>query len=322
MKHLPAFALLITAVLAPHVSTGQAIATTGTERDTRRQSYWRLSYDNDFFTATDKYFTQGIALEIVSPRLRALPTRRVMIVPRATDVRYGIGYEDDGYTASDLKAPQILQDDHPYAGTKQLRVFAIADDTVRRQRVTSLLTLGIIGQGAGGKEIQTFIHRHTGNTIPQGWGNQIRNDVILNYEAGIERQLFRAGDHLLLTGSGSARAGTFNTATTVGLTVMAGRLGSPFAAARPRREFYLYAKPQANLVGQDATLQGGLLNRSSPYTISASALSRIVYRQQVGIVYRSRHHFIEYYQSLGTREFRGGRAHRSGGFQLGFMREP
>ncbi len=320
MKRLPAVALLIATLVVPHVCAGQAISTTGTERDTRRQSYWRLSYDNDFFTATDKYFTQGIALEIVSPRLRALPARRVLIAPRATVVRYGIGYEDDGYTASDLKAPQILWDDHPYAGTKQLRLFAIADDTLRRQRVTSMLTLGLIGQGAGGKEIQTFIHRRTGNTIPQGWGNQIRNDVILNYEAGMERQLFRASDRLLLTGSSSARAGTFNTAATVGVTAMLGRVGSPFATARPRREMYLYAKPQVNLVGYDATLQGGLFNRSSPYTISASALSRIVYRQQVGLVYRSRHHFFEYYQSLGTREFRGGRAHRSGGFQLGFMR--
>ena len=253
----------------------------------------------------------------MTPSLRRLPATRVLIAPRGSVVRYGAAYEDDGYTASDLKAPQILQNDHPYAGTKQLRVFAIATDTARALRVTSSLNVGIIGQGAAGAEIQTFIHRHTGNTIPQGWGNQIRNDVILNYEAGVERAVVQRGSHILLTGIGAARVGSYNTAATLGATLMLGRVGSPFQPqTEPRRAFFLYAKPQLNVVGYDATLQGGLFNRSSPYVISAGALSRIVYRQQIGLIYRSRRRSVEYYQSVGTREFRGGRAHKSGGFQF------
>ena len=302
-------------VTASHL-TAQAITTTGAERDPGRASYWRLAYDNDFFTATDRYFTQGIVLEVVSPALRRVPLMRVLVTPARSAVRYGVAYEDDGYTASDLKASQILVDDHPYAGTKQLRLFSIAIDTTRARRVTSALTLGIIGQGAGGAEIQTFIHRHTGNTIPLGWHNQIRNDAIVNYEASVERPLMqRAG--LLITGFGMGRVGTYNTAATLGSTLMLGRVGSPFTSLTGRsRQFYLYAKPQLNLVGYDATLEGGLFNRSSPYTISAGALSRVVYRHQVGAVYRSGNTYLEYYRSVGTREFQGGRAHKSGGFQL------
>ena len=307
-------------LLMAGTASGQAITTTGIERDTRSASYTRVAYDNDFFTATDRYFTQGILLEVVSPRLRTSPLRRVLIAPRGSRVRTGLAFEDDGYTASDLKRSDILRGDHPYAGTKQLRAFSIADDSVRRQRVSSSLNIGVIGQGAGGAEIQTFIHRRTGNTIPQGWGNQIRNDLILNYEAGVEREAYRRDTRLLVTASGIGRVGTFNTAATLGLTAMFGRVGAPFSAASVRREFYLYVKPQLNAVGYDATLQGGLFNRTSPYTIASRDLSRLVYRQTVGIAYRSRSHFIEYYQSLGTPEFRGGRAHRSGGVQFGFMR--
>lgn len=103
-------------------------------------------------------------------------------------------------------------------------------------------------------------------------------------------------------------------------TLLAGRVGSPFSAVpEARRSFYVYAKPQLNAVAYDATLQGGPLNRSSPCTIAARDLFRLVYRQQVGVVYRSARRYVEHYQTLATPEFRGGRAHRSGGFQIGMI---
>ncbi|MES3035572.1 MAG: lipid A deacylase LpxR family protein [Gemmatimonadota bacterium] len=313
---LPLFGLLAANSLA-----AQAIGTTGIERDLPATSSWRLVYDNDFFTATDRYFTQGILLEVTSPKLGRLPLMRVLLAPRGTLSRHSVVLEDDGYTASDLKAPQILAGDHPYAGTKQVRIQAIATDTLRRQRVSSSLNLGIIGPAAGGREIQTFIHRRTGNTIPQGWGNQIHNDLILNYEAGVERELYRVGRTLLISGSGIARVGTYNIAVGGGPTVMLGRVDEPFSAgATPQRALYLYAKPQVQVVGYDATLQGGMFNRSSPYVIGASDLHRLVYRQQVGLVYRSRALYVAYNQSYATPEFRGARAHRSGGFEVGVIR--
>ena len=311
--------LLLATILAARVATGQAISTTGVERDTRSPAFWRVAYDNDFFTATDRYFTQGIAIEVVSPSLVRFPLRHVLVTPGGSWTRFGVAYEDDGYTASDLKASQILTRDHPYAGTKQLRLFDIAIDTVRRRRVTSSLNVGLIGQGAGGAEIQTFIHEHTGNTIPQGWHNQIRNDVIVNYEAAVERETYRIGRSLLLTGTAMARAGTYNTAVTAGATLLAGRIGDPFSQRTSGRAIYAYFKPQLNVVGYDATLQGGLFNRTSPYTISASDLSRVVYRQQLGVVFRSGRLYAEYYQSLGTREFQSGRAHKTGGIQIGVL---
>ncbi len=311
--------LVIGFTVAARSAAAQAVSTSGVERDVGAASYWRLAYDNDFFTATDRYFTQGITLELVTPRLARVPLMRALLSPRGSRVRFGVAYVDDGYTASDLKASQILTGDHPYAGTKQLRAFTLALDTLRQQRISSSLTVGIIGPGAAGREIQTFIHRRTGNTIPQGWGNQIRNDLILNYEAGVERALARVPG-VLLTGTGSARVGTYNTAGTLATTLLAGRVASPFTTSRSsRRSFYLYVKPQLNAVVYDATLQGGLLNRTSPYTIAARDLHRLVYRQQVGLVYRSGGRYVEYYQTSASPEFRGGRAHRSGGFQIGMV---
>jgi lipid A 3-O-deacylase len=299
-------------------AAAQAISTTGVERDPGRDTFWRLAYDNDFFTATDRYFTQGIALEVAASWVRRIPVARALIAPPNTQLRYSIAYEDDGYTPTDLKASAILLRDRPYAGTKQLRVIALARDTAHRQRITSGLNIGIIGQGAGGAEIQTFIHRHTGNTIPRGWQHQIRNDVILNYEAGLERELMRAGSHVSLAGNAVGRLGTYNTALGIGTTLLAGRVGAPFREQVPNsRAMYAYFKPQVNVVGYDATLQGGLFNRTSPYTIAAGDLRRVVYRHAIGAVYRRGTWYAEYYQSLTTPEFAGGKRQRSGGFVLG-----
>ena len=295
----------------------QAISTVGIERSPQRDAWWRLVYDNDFFTATDKYFTQGMEIEIVTPALRRWPSRHLLIAPRSSVTRYGIAYEDDGYTASDLKVSAILRNDHPYAGTRQLRFFAMATDTARPMRISSSVTVGLIGQGAGGKEVQSYIHRITGNTIPQGWHNQIRNDVILNYEASVERRLLQRGSTLLLSGIAAGRVGTYNTAATIGATLMIGHVGLPFSVTTDGGcGLYAYVKPQLNIVGYDATLQGGMLNHTSPYTISAGDVSRLVYRQQYGVVYRSGRHSVEYYRSIGTREFRGGIAHQTGGIQF------
>jgi lipid A 3-O-deacylase len=99
---------------------------------------------------------------------------------------------------------------------------------------------------------------------------------------------------------------------------MIGRLDTPFAETSSRRRaFYFYAKPQLQAVVHDATLQGGLFNRSSPYTVAAHEIARVVYRQHVGIVYRSGARFIEYFHSAATPEFLGARAHRSGGLLIG-----
>lgn len=317
--HTPALACVAAVVLAAGPLVSQAVSTTGIERDLQQDRSWRLSYDNDFFAATDLYFTQGLVLEVVSPALRRLPVMPLLFRPRGSTNRFGVAFEDDGYTPSDLKASQILVGDHPYAGTKQLRAFVLSYDPTRQRRFTSSLNVGIIGQGAGGKEIQTWIHRKTGNTIPQGWQHQIRNDVILNYEASVEEPIWRRGSRMLLTRSATARLGTLNTAVSAGVTLLAGRLGEQQvnSSGAARTAWYAYAKPQVNLVGYDATLQGGLFNRSSPYVIAARDLSRLVVRQQIGIVLRTPVVYVEYYRTFATREFRGALAHGSGGVLIG-----
>jgi len=42
--------------------------------------------------------------------------------------------------------------------------------------------------------MQIGIHEATGNKTPRGWGNQIKNDLVMNYEVGYEKQLLQYKD--------------------------------------------------------------------------------------------------------------------------------
>ncbi len=297
--------ILTLAAFAP--LNGQEIGATGIERDRAQARSWRLIYENDFFGATDRYYTQGIYLEAVLPSLARSPIRRLLIAPTQSAPRFGVAFGDEGYTGSDLKKAEIVPGDHPWAGTKQLHAFAISADTLRHRRISSQLTVGLIGQGAAGREIQTFIHQRTGNTIPQGWHNQIRNDVILNYAVAAEQRILTAGSGLELWSAGTARVGTFQTSLSFGGTLLAGRIG----------RLYAYAAPAVKLVGYDATLQGGLFNRQSPYTISTGDIARAVYTQRIGLVYRGDRMSLEFFRALTGPEFVGARSHRTGGVSIG-----
>ena len=289
---------------------GQEIAASGIERELSQTRSSRIVYENDFFGATDRYYTQGIYLEAVLPSLARSPMHRLLIAPRHSTTRFGVAFGDEGYTGSDLKEAEIVPGDHPWAGTKQLHAFAIATDTVRHHRISSQLTIGLIGQGAAGREIQTFIHERTGNTIPRGWHNQIRNDVILNYAVSAEQRIFVAGRALELWSAGTARIGTFQTSMSFGGTLLAGRVG----------RLYAYAAPAVKLVGYDATLQGGMLNRRSPYTIATGDIARAVYTQRIGLVYRGDRMSLEFFRALNGPEFAGARTHRTGGVSIGIGR--
>ncbi len=311
LSYLRIFTVLgLTLTVAQSIGA-QEIAATGAERGTPDAGYaWRLIYENDFFAATDRFYTQGIYLEYLSPALTRSFLRKLLYTPSGRDVSVGLAYGDEGYTGRDLKRADIIRGDHPWAGTKQLHAFAVAADSMRRRRVSTQLTIGLIGQGAAGREIQTFIHERTGNTIPQGWGNQIRNDVILNYAVGIEQRLLAPTPSVELWTGAQARAGTFQTSLALSGTMMIGRM----------ERLFVYAAPTVRFAGYDATLQGGLFNRSSPYTIPARDMRRLVYGERYGLVYRGRRMSLEFFRARSSAEFAGGSSHATGGISVGMIR--
>lgn len=278
-------------------------------------AYFRLCYENDYFSASDRYYTQGIQVELVSPSLRMLPFHYLFPKLKNSTLRHGLAIESNAYTPGSIQSDDILYGDRPFSATLMLRSFSIS--SAGRSRLSSALSMGIIGPGAGGYEMQYGIHSRTGNILPKGWQHQIANDLLLNYEVNYERSLLPENKIFAMSAILQGKLGTVSTKAGLGAGLMLGFM--PRAGGQRKWNLYAYGHPQVQLVGYDATLQGGIFNRSSDYTLRNSQLNRLVARYQYGFVFSWKKVYLEYFQKYVSKEFAEAKDHRTGGIQAAIL---
>ncbi|WBA41271.1 lipid A deacylase LpxR family protein [Hymenobacter canadensis] len=279
-------ALLITVLcLLPGVVCAQRLDSAQTSPD--RLVYY--TFANDAFFRSDYYFTQGQTLMLVLPGLSRSPVNRILGPVPAGSTRYhGIRLHYDGFTPLRIQDPFIRVGDRPYASYWYADFLRIANQPARKFRLTTALNLGFMGPAAGAKGFQTKLHEWLDSPTPRGWDYQIRNDLVLGYEAHAEKQLLAVGRGAELIGSAGASLGTLYTYAGAGARLRVGLLNPYFdnlgvsgpATRTGQRRVQLYAEGQleGRLIGYDATLQGGLLRSDNPYTLPASAIRRTVAR--------------------------------------------
>jgi lipid A 3-O-deacylase len=301
------------------LSFSQRIDNTASFREIKSNHYFRYYFDNDFFANTDYYYTQGHALELVSPKLIKNPINKLFIKIKNSQQKYGLSFEQIGFTPTSLKRDKIPYDDRPFASVIMFKSFLISTDTVHKATFSSTLSFGIIGPFTSGKEIQTVIHKIIGAQNPLGWQYQIKNDVILNYEIAHEKQLFLLHNFFAINSNTKLRLGTMNTNISGGLTTIFGKINSPFVTSKNKNNFQIYGYWQGIItaVGYDASLQGGLINKNSPYVITDQNMERFTFQKNFGIVLHIETFYLEYYRTYLSKEFKTGRVHSWGGLRIG-----
>lgn len=307
-------------IILPHFIFAQKIDNMASFRDIKSNNYFRFNYDNDYFASTDKNYTQGYNFELVAPFLQNNPVNYLFFKPTHGDYKYGLSIEHIGYTPDNIKSSEIQYGDRPFAASIMIKSFSIATDTLHKSRFVSSLNVGLIGPGAFGKEMQVAIHKATGNTIPEGWQNQIKNDLVLNYEVSYEKQLMKYRNLFSLATNANLRLGTLFTNASIGMTATIGIINSPFTAVKNKNkfQFYIYSQPIFSVIGYDASLQGGLFNKKSPYKISSNSLNRLTAQYNYGIVLQTKTMYFEYSRTLLTREYDLGNSAEWGGIKIGF----
>ena len=308
--------------LIHHTTFAQAIDSQASFREMSTNRYVRLHYDNDYFSTSDIYYTQGGNLEVVAPSLKEFPLSKLLIIGKENR-HFGLAIEHNAYTPTSISHSEILFGDRPFAAALFLKTFSTSSNSTKRLRITSGLSTGIIGQAAGAHWIQETIHRWIGDTNPQGWNNQIQNDVVLNYEVSVEKNLFHLQNYLLLNGFASTRVGTLSDKFSTGALFMLGKINpvitSVFSEQQVKSEkfnFHLYFQPVVNTILYDATLQGGMF-RNSPYTLSFDEVNHFTFQGNAGIVFYINSIYLEYFQSYITQEFNSGADHHWGGIRIG-----
>ncbi|WP_221390256.1 lipid A deacylase LpxR family protein [Dyadobacter sp. NIV53] len=315
------FIILLFNVLLPAIIQAQRIDNTASFRNMAGDKYFRIHYDNDFWGKSDYYYTQGYDLELVHPSLGNNPVSKVLFRLQNSQSTYGLAFEHYGFTPTSIKSNKILVGDRPFAGVIMLKSFAVSVDTPRKQRLVSTLSTGMLGPAAFAGKMQATIHGWTGDTDPQGWQYQIKNDVVINYELSHEKELLNYPNIISLNTNVQARLGTLSNKIQTGFTMTLGRFHSPFNSSRlvglRNFQIYIYNQPLVGLVGYDATMQGGIFNKNSPYTLKASEINRITLQNNFGLVATFWKIYFEYYRTYLSREFKNGREHRWGGIKIG-----
>ena len=313
--------LLVILLAGTGSSYAQRMHHTASFRKIEANAYFRFHYDNDYFTKTDEYYSQGITLEYVHPSVKKFPLATFLYKPFTSTPAYGLGINLFGYTPTSILSDSILYGDRPFDANISLQTFLIQEDPARKRQISVALSLGIMGPAAQGYEIQYGIHKWLNNPLPHGWQYQVKNDIIVNYQVNYEKQLKGSGKHFLLNSTAEARLGTLNTSLGGGFNFMAGRFNKRYALKeeiKKKAAYYFYGQCRVNVVGYDASLQGGLFNKKSPYTIPSADLSRLTFQADAGVIINFKKFYLSYTQSFISKEFTTGKTHRWGGMSMGF----
>lgn len=288
--------------------------------------YYRHNYENDFFTATDRYYTQGVYLEFILPIFKKTLLAKTLIPlnPRRGKAGkkvlnyYGMSLERQGFTPRSIRHEGIYYGERPFAGIAYVTHSLISIDTEKRLRLTSRINLGFMGPNLRGAQEQKGIHYALDNIQPLGWENQIENDYILNYDLFLEKGLINT-KFFEMTGISELRAGTLYSDFSLGSMVRVGwmqpyfsNLGTTKSKGARKVQFYLYAKGKIKAVAYNATMQGGVINRNSIYTIPADDIERFVGQAYYGAVFTYKRLGLEYSRAIVSPEFKNGLTHEWG----------
>jgi len=281
--------------------------------------FW-LNFDNDMFSNTDRYYTNGVVLGYTAPGLTNWSINRLMIARnRNSIVHSSLSLHHGIFTPLTTKEQPTLSNDRPYSSTLYLRYSQTSEDALAGIRFTTAIEAGVIGDAALGQLLQRSVHAGIPtNDEPLGWETQIKNDLVLNYSVGIQKQLLKSRNAEVYA-EGSASAGTLHTRGTIGVNAVAG-LFRPNLTPLPDQydklskaagpwQVGIRGGMELRMIGYDATLQGGLFNKDNVYALKPEEMDRLVAAIHLGLFANYRKLGISLSQYYLSPEFREGREH-------------
>lgn len=277
----------------------------------------RLNYDNDFFSATDYYYTQGVYLELILPIFKKTLLAKTLIpLKNGTEDNYGMSIERQAFTSISIRHNGISYGERPYAGITYFSHSLVSTNAPEALRLSTKINTGIIGPNSRCAEEQKGLHYTLKNNIqPMGWENQIENDYVLNYDLALEKGVLKRRNAEFIV-SGDARVGTLYDDIGIGGMVRIGKMHPYFSDPGLTRDMnsekfqcYIFVKGKARVIGYNATLQGGMINRNSTYTIPSDDISRFVGTVYYGIVIAYKRVGLEYTKAEISSEFKNGTCH-------------
>jgi hypothetical protein len=289
-----------------------------------------IQFENDFFGGgTDRHFSHGTRIECLTRPIQwmtdaadKLPwfrSERARNSPKdELKARASFSLGQNIFTPEDTAATQLIPEDRPYAGWLYMGFGLVANQGTKRYDKLEL-EIGVVGPYSFAEDVQTFWHSLLGLQVPQGWDNQLENEVgaVLYYEQTrrFEKQNIGWGlDVDVLPHFGGALGNVF-TYGAAGITL---RLGSELeddfgpprirpslpgsAFFRPEKGFnwYVFAGLEGRALLHNIFLDGNTFTDS--HSVDKKPL---VGDLQAGLVVQIDRFRVAYTQIFRTKEFDG-----------------
>jgi len=285
----------------------------------------KVNFENDLITYanTDRYFTNGITIDLQAAWLSHSSVQKLMIPYRHPAlVSYNLSMVQDMYTPTDTRIAPTLKRDRPYSSYLYFGYRKTVSDPLCKLRISSLLDAGYLGPYSPGSYLQTLVHKtFPSNDKPLGWQTQIKTDIILNYTIQVQKALVY-NDKFSLLAAADLKTGTLYNNVGGGFQFQAGKADPLFGLADnrewPKLECYFFAKTHVSYVIYNALLQGGMINHDNIFTLKGSEIQRVVGTAEAGIHFRRKGLGIELAQHYLSPEYKGGLWHKWGRISLLF----
>ncbi|HAS40351.1 MAG TPA: hypothetical protein DCS93_07720 [Microscillaceae bacterium] len=272
-----------------------------------------FQYDNDLFTQTDQYYTQGIRWQYTSSQLKRFFLNRMLLkLPNQSQMgnTRTIKLQHAVFTPTNLGVALPLRNDRPYAGYLTLAYAQQQIDTLHQQILMSGIQIGSIGRPAFAEGMQKTIHDVVNSEQPQGWDNQIAPEALLGYQLYYQKAILGKIQRSHLHLFGQINLGNLLTSALVGVGFQLKN------RPKARLRWQLSGSTQIQWIGHNATLQGGLFNRSSPHTFTPQQIKRGVVHHQLGGMIGIGQYQVGYAYHLISPEFVDGDNHRWGSLKM------
>jgi len=137
-------------------------------------------FENDLFSTTDSQYSSGEKLGLLYYVENPLnPLYDLLYLDYGTyDAYVSLAMVNQIYTPADLTDSNLVVDDRPYAG------WTYFEYGLHKSSCNSLRSLyihvGMVGPASKSEQIQKHIHDLTSSEAPQGWDNQLENELGVN----------------------------------------------------------------------------------------------------------------------------------------------
>lgn len=143
--------------------------------------------ENDLFGGTDRYYTSGVKISWSSADLQNLADSPYAspflglfnLLPYINEKAYQknllFSLGQNIYTPEDTGTSELITNDRPYAGYLYLGLGVVWKTAEVRN--TLALNIGVVGSWSGAQQTQRFVHDARGLDHPNGWANQLHNEL-------------------------------------------------------------------------------------------------------------------------------------------------